>query len=438
MLRTSVFAIILSLSFPFCLSAQKSDSLPAAVTLQECVQFALKHQPTLQQTLLDEQIIEAQIKGRLADWYPQLNLAFNYQHNFQLPTSFFAGNKVNIGTRNTSLAGVSLSQNIFNRDVLLASRTATDVRTQARQNTVAGKIDIAVNVSKAFYDVLLSTEQVKVYDEDIVRLERSLRDAYNQYQGGIVDKIDYKRATISLNNARAEKRTNEEQIKGKLAFLKEQMGFPDSTQLTLVYDSATMEREIVVDTLSGVDYHQRIEFQLLESQQRLQQANVRYARMAYLPELSGFGSYNGNFLSNNFSQLYRAMYPQSFAGIQLSLPIFQGNKRIYAIREASLQLKRIDYDIQAVRNNINTQYEQALASYKSYLADYYALKENLALATEVYNTIQIQYKQGIKTYLEVVTAEADLRTSQVNYTNALYQVLISKLDVQRATGTIKY
>ncbi|HSC37811.1 MAG TPA: TolC family protein, partial [Chitinophagaceae bacterium] len=69
---------------------------------------------------------------------------------------------------------------------------------------------------------------------------------------------------------------------------------------------------------------------------------------------------------------------------------------------------------------------------------YYVLKDNLALAQDVYNTIQLQYKAGIKTYLDVIIAESDLRASQVNYTNALYDVLSSKLDVQKALGDIRY
>jgi len=66
------------------------------------------------------------------------------------------------------------------------------------------------------------------------------------------------------------------------------------------------------------------------------------------------------------------------------------------------------------------------------------LKDNLLLAQEVYNTIQLQYKSGIKNYLEVITAETDLRSAQVNYTNALYQVLSAKIDLEQALGLISY
>ena len=60
-------------------------------------------------------------------------------------------------------------------------------------------------VSKAFYDVILTIQQLHVIDEDINRINVSLKDAYFQYQGGVTDKTDYKRATIALNNAKAQK-----------------------------------------------------------------------------------------------------------------------------------------------------------------------------------------------------------------------------------------
>jgi outer membrane protein TolC len=66
------------------------------------------------------------------------------------------------------------------------------------------------------------------------------------------------------------------------------------------------------------------------------------------------------------------------------------------------------------------------------------LKENLSLASEVYDVIQMQYRSGVKAYLDVITAESDLRTAQINYYNALYQVLASKIDVMQSLGNIKY
>lgn len=434
--------VYLSILLLFCCItvglAQTGDSLLPVASLQNCVQYAIKHQPLIQQALLDEAITERQIRIKLADWYPQLNFNYSIQHNFQLQTTIIGGNPVRLGVNNQSLGGLGATQNIFNRDVLLASRTATDVRTQARQTTVSDKIDVAANVSKAFYDVLLTQKQIDLDNETVSRLERSFKNAYDQYVGGIVDKIDYKRATITLNNAKAQTRQDQESLDAKYATLRNQMGYPVDKPLNLIYDSVQLVHDIVLDTSVAVNYENRIEYQLLQTQKRLQASNLTYYRWGYLPVLSAYGNYNANFLSDQFSKLYSANYPNSYAGISLSFPIFQGGKRVQQIRQAALQLKRVDYDIIALKNNISTAYTQALSTYKGAFVYYNILKDNLDIATDVYNTIQLQYKEGVKTYLDVIFAESDLRTAQVNYTNALYQVLSSKIDVERELGNIQY
>lgn len=433
--------VFISSGFSFLVlfaSAQKPQDTLSAATLQACVQYAIKHYPLVQQALLDEQITDRQIKSKLADWYPQLNLNANYQNNFKLPAAFSGGQLIHTGTYNSSTVGFSLSQNIFTRDVLIALRTRGDVMTNIRQQTVSDKIDVTVNVSKAFYDVLLTKKQIDVLNDDIVRLERNYKDAYNQYQGGLVDKTDYKRATISLNNSKAELKTNEEALKAKYQVLKQLMGYTGQDSIHLVYDSAQMEGEVLIDTLQPLDYTKRIEYQQLMTQKRLQQADVKYEKWAYIPTVTAGAGYNFNYLNNRFGDLYRDNFPNSYAGLQLAFPIFQGTKRQQNIRIAELQLTRIDWDIVNLQTTISTQYAQSLAVYKSNLNDYHILRENRDLARDVYNTINVQYRSGIKAYLELITAQTDLLTAESNYSNALYQVLSSKLDVEKALGIITY
>ncbi|PSK92036.1 TolC family protein [Taibaiella chishuiensis] len=415
--------------------AQQRDST-LNLTLDQCLQFAYQHNPTLQQSLLDKQITEQGIHSRLADWFPQINFDYNIQHSFQLQTSNIGGNLIQLGVRNTSAGQFSATQNIFNSDALLASSTAKTVRKQADQNITSTKIDLAVNVGKAFYDVLLTKEQLKVLDENITRLDRSLTDAYNQYEGGIVDKVDYKRATIALNNTKAQRKTANDVLKAKFSYLKMQMGVNDSVQLNLSYDSSRLAVIAVMDTTGAMRVQNRIEYQLLKTQQSLQHANYNYYKWKFLPTVQAFGNYNLNYLNNEFSNLYRDNYPNSFAGVRVSVPLFQGFRRVANMKQAKLQLKRVDFDLENLGNSVSAEYSQALATYRGYLNDYYSLKENVTIAADVYETIELQYKAGIKTYLEVITAQTDLRTAELNYTNALYQLLGSKLDVERALGSI--
>jgi outer membrane protein len=253
-----------------------------------------------------------------------------------------------------------------------------------------------------------------------------------------VDNTDYKRATISLNNARAERKQAEELLKSRYAVLKEEMGYPPAADLLLEHDSTAMEHEASLDTAQAVHVENRIEFQQLHIQRGLQEANLQYARWAFLPSINAFGDYNFNYLNTRLSQLYLHDYPSSLVGVQLSWPIFQGGKRIEAIQQAKFELERSEYDIVSFENAANAEYMQAMGAYKSNLNAYQAAKDNLTLAREVYQTIQLQYRAGVKTYLEVLTSETDLRTAELNEMDALYQLLSSKLDVQKALGTIQF
>ena len=441
-----IVSLVLTLPFiiPGKLTGQTlaGDSIINNATLDQCIEYALKNQPAVKQALLDEEIGERDIKSALSGWLPQINGNANFNHNFKQQVSVFPVNgvptNVTIGTKNTSLISVQANQNILNAGLIQASKTAKYFRQQFKQNTENNRIITVVDVSKAFYDILTSREQLNITDENIARLQKQLKDAYAQYEGGIVDKTDYKRAQISLSNSQADKKRISELLKYKYAYLKQLIGYPVTADLNIDVDKNRMENEILLDTTQQLNYQNRVEYRQLTTQRELQRINTNYNKLAYLPTLSGFINYGENYLNNNFRNLYDTNFPSSVGGLTLSIPIFQGTRRTQEIRKAQLQEKRADLDLIQAKNEIYSQTEAAMAAYKANLNDWKTSRQNVALSQEVYNTIKVQYDEGIKSYLELMTAETDLRTTQINYLNALYSLLSSKLDVQQALGTITF
>ena len=415
-----------------------SDSLLTDASIQNVISYALTHQPAVKQAAADEEIADKVIRGKLADWFPQINFAYNYQRFIDLQTAVIGGNEIRFGVNNTSSAQFNATQNLFNRDALLASRTASRVRMLADQNTSRSKIDVVVDVTKAFYDVLATAQQVKVSDQSISRLERSFETAYSRYTAGVSDKTDYKRATILLGNAKAERKANAEAMLFKMQYLKALIGYPLEAELPIQYDTLEMENEVALDTLQQINYTEHIDYKILYTQRALQDANVKYSFWGFLPSLSAFGSYILNYQNDNFGELYNREYPYSYVGATLAFPIFQGGKRVAKVQEEKWRRTRIDLSLQDLANNLGTEYSRAMASYKSNLAAYQTQQENVGLAQEVYDVINLQYQNGIRPYLDVTVAEAELRTTRINYYNALYQVLASKIDVQRALGKVEY
>ena len=438
MLPSPLRAIVAGLAIhQFTLLAQLPENIKSW-NLNQVIEYALAHQPAVKQSEIDQEITNKVIKGKLADWYPQVNASYNYQRFIDLQTSVIGGNVIRFGVNNTSSVQFTATQALFNRDVLLASSTASKVRQQAELGTAKSKIDLVVNITKAFYDALATTQQIQVSEESIVRLERSLKDSYNRYKSGIADKTDYKRATILLANARASLKTNVEMLNYKQSYLKTLMGFPPEENLEIQYDTTQMENEIYLDTVQELHYSSNVDYKLLYTQRELQNANLKYSNWAFLPSLNAFGAYILNFQNNAFSELYNTQYPFSYVGATLSIPVFQGGKRLAKSQEQKLIGKRLDESLNNLKSSLNTEYTRALALYKSNLENYQTQKENVELAREVFDVIQLQYNNGVRTYLEATVAESDLRTTRINYVNALYQVLVSKMDVLKALGQINY
>lgn len=439
---TCFLSLLLLSSWPL-LSPAQNQAAPAAaaLTLDQCIQYALAHRPALRQAQLDEEIGEREIRAGLAGWLPQLSANYNLQHYLKMPVTLFPNDEGKltprtIGTANSSTMSLQLNQALFNNDVMLAQKASRHVRDRNDQATALAKINTVVAVSKAFYDILLTQEQLRILGEAIVRQQKQQQDAQAQYQQGLVDKTDYQRASITLSNTQSDRRRSQEAIKAKTAFLKELMGLGPEQPLSLAFDRRQMELSVGADTSRQLGYADRVEFRQLETAKALQGLNVNYYRYGFLPSVSAFGNYNLVYQNQAFNQLYQQSFPNSLIGLSLGVPIFQGTRRLQQLRRAQLLDRRLDLDVEDLKNQIHTEYQQALANYKSDLQEWNVSRNNVGMAQDVYRILKLQYDEGIRTYLDLITAETDLRTTELNYFNALYRVLASKLDLQRAQGLV--
>ncbi len=418
-------------------SAQDSQpSLPAKASLADVVAYALDNRPAVHQALIDEEIGEREIASALSGWFPQINATGTYNHNIKIPTNVIGGNVIQLGQPHVSAAVFQADQQLLNPGLLQAAKAAKFIRQRNALNTENSRINTVVEVSKAYYDILTSEEQLNIIDGNIQRIQRQRNDARARYETGIVDNTDFKRAQIALSNTLAEQKRVSELLTYKYAFLKELIGLSAGQPLDLSFDGASMESELLLDTTGSLNADQRVELRQLQTVRQLQQLNTQYNKWTFLPSLSAFYNYAWDYRSTSLPDLFDENFPRSVLGLTLNIPIFQGGKRIHEIRKSRLQETRIDWDIVNLRNQINTQFEAAMATYQANLNDWRTAQANVGLSEEVYNTIKLQYDEGIKTYLDLMTAETDLRTAQLNYLNALFAVLAGKLEVQRALGVV--
>ena len=423
-------------------SYQRSDSTES-FTLNQCIDYAFKHQPGINKAYINQAITKTTNAINVSGWYPQASVGGNFTHYFELPTALTVDSqnngapiKVHTGVENTFIPALSVTQAIFSPALIYASKSANIYVKQSEQITDSAKIDVVTNVSKAFYNLLLTIAQIDVLKEDTARLTKNYNDAYQQYVGGIVDMTDYQEAAITLNNTKAQLKQAVENVVPQYATLKQYMGYPPRSRFNVVFDTLQMKNDISFDTTQDLQFERRIEFQLLQTSQMLQHQVTDYYRSAFLPTVSAFFNYNFEFENNSFAALSSNLYPYSFAGLSLNIPIFTGFYRTNNIKRSKLEEQLLDWDQVELKSSIYTEYTSALAAYKGNLYNVYIMQDNVALAKNVYDIVSLQYQQGVVPYLNVITAESNLISSQIGYLNALYSVLSSKIDLQKSMGFI--
>src|ERR1035438_2033090 len=68
--------------------AQNTKDSSESLTLKQCIDYALKHQPALNQSYINQAIVKTSNAINLSGWLPQVNLNAELTHYFQLPTAF--------------------------------------------------------------------------------------------------------------------------------------------------------------------------------------------------------------------------------------------------------------------------------------------------------------------------------------------------------------
>ncbi|WP_162417846.1 TolC family protein [Cyclobacterium roseum] len=415
----------------------QSDSIQTnGLTLPELVDFALQNSPGVQQSELDQQIGERQIKSSLSGWLPQVSANYQLTNNLKLQTQPIGDELITFGQPFASNFNFSATQTLFDRDQFFAYRGAGLVKEELSQSLETNRINTVVIVAKAYYDILLTYEQIRVLDENMVRQEKQYLDAKSRYEAGLVDKTDFQRASISLANLKSDRNRVNASLSAKYAYLKELAGFPQDEELALNYAYESLEQTAHWEEGFDFSLEQRVEYQLAKTQLATTELNTKYAQWAFIPSLNGFYNYNFLFFNRDFSGLYRQSFPTSSVGLTLAIPLFQGGKRVQEVKIARLQQDRAELGLLDFEKQLFTEYERALADYQSSYYEWKTLQSNKELAREVYETIKLQYDEGVKAYVDLIVAETELRTAQLNHYRALFTVLSSKLDLMRALGQI--
>lgn len=430
-----------------------SQTSPEPVTynfsVQEAVDYALNHKDSVVNARLDVTSADYRVKEIIGQGLPQINGQASFQDYLKVPTTLLPGEffgqpagtfiPVKFGVKYQSNLAVSASQLLFDPSYIVGLQSRKTYKELYNRAYTRTKIDVISNVTKAYYQVLVSNEQIKLLDANIAQLKQQVDQTTAQNKQGFVEKIDVDRIAVQYNNLVTTRENTLRLLALNYQLLKLQIGMPINANLTLKdrLTDVNIDANAAETATDTTFYKKRIEYGLLETNLKLSEFDLKRQKAQFLPTLSANASYASSYQNNSFRNLYSTSFPSSYIGLTLNVPIFSGFQRTNRVKQSAITVQKNQNNLNSIKNALALQAEQAKVTYINSLQSLNNQKRNQELAREVLRVAKIKYEQGVGSSIEVTQAQTGLENADNSYVQSLYDALVSKVDLDKAYGRIQ-
>lgn len=411
-------------------------------TLEECVEYALKNNISIQQTDLDNQIAAIDKKGAVGNFLPSINANASHSWNIGLNQNITTGLLENQTTQFTSsglTAGVDIYNGLQNQNRL---RRANLAIIAAQYQLSKMKDDVSLNVANAFLQILFNKENIKVQQEQLANNNKQMERTGELVNAGSIprgDLLDMK-ATVSTSQQAVVNAENALLISklslAQLLQLKDFKDFDIAESDYAAVESATMMQ--TPEAIFQKAKEERVEIKIAQTNMEMAEKEVKIAKGAYQPNLRGFYSFSTRasysdrivgFDGNN-QPILASPLPlfEQFSdnkghnfGLQLNIPILNGFtvQNNVARSKVALARNKIAYSQTELdlERNVYTAFTDAKGARNAYQAAVTALEAR----GEAFNYAKEKYAVGMMNAF-------DFNQSQTLYVNAQSEVVRTKYD----------
>ena len=427
---------ILILFLAFKVHAQKE------FTLQQCIDYTLKNNPSLFVQQNNVAIAKAKSWQTLSEYLPQVSGSATMLNNIQLQTNVLpAGilgpdpSEITFGTKYNTNAAVDVKQIIYDQSKITGIKAAKPYAEisvlQQKQNQEL----LIYNTGTAYYQVLIYREKLHILKSNQQKYEQMVKVLQYQYEKGTVLEKDVDRVQVNLNTTSYQIQDSQTKEILALNILKNAMGMDAEENFNIVptvnYEllaAGNFDENLVLDNLTET----AIDEQSLE----LQKYSLKAKQASFIPTLTAVGRFGQQALNNDFSNSFNNWSAFSYVGLSLNVPIFSGFKRKSEVQEEKLKLKNEELNFKINKQNLELRFDNAKTAMGTAYSAYMSSKDNMVLAKKLLDVTDYQYQRGVTNLTDYLNDDLAYKESQGNYINSLYNLMISQMDYQKSKGSL--
>ena len=472
---SALLGTVVSLLAGLPLHGQVETPEAEVYSLSRALNVALANSQTIKDAEMDLQRAHQQVREAWSSVLPDIRGTASYTRNvlqqeFFLPARFFdptapAGElaAVKVGSDNTWQAGLSASQPLFEYTAFVGLGAAGRFKALQEERVRGTAQDVVTAVRIAYFNVLLAEESVRLIENSIERIRRTLNETQALNRAGMASDYDVLLLEVQLSNLVPNLRRAEFDRAARLRALQVEMGlYPDGLiavegnldEVDLADFDQNSAANAALLSVSGVGVpddvdlvevrrlalDQRSDVRQIRSNILLEEANLQAQKAEYYPSLSIVGNYSITAQQDGSPVFFGSSENQrttlGTAGLAISLPIFTGFSRDARVQQVRANIRQNEYRLERLENQALSELRTLMDNVNEARQRAASQKQAVAQAQRGFEIASAEYNAGIGSRLQTSEAELALRESEFNYAQAVYDYLVARAQLELAVGLV--
>ena len=409
-------------------------------TMQECIDYAMANNITLQKSKLQKQSATEDLKGSKAALLPTLNASTNQSVGYQpwkdsgvsTVTNGMVNTKVDKTYYNGSYA-VNAQWTVWNGNrntntIKLNKITEDEAELQSKETANS----IQERIAQLYTQILYLDENVKVNEQMLETAKKNEERGQEMVNVGKMSKADL--AQLSAQRATDEYNiveTRSQLLNYKLQ-LKQLLEITDETDFDVAIPEITDTMVLKeVPTLQGV-YEQallnRPEIERSKLAIKSSDVNLSVAKAGWLPTVSmtgSFGTSTNSLSSNGWGKQMKTNF-DAMAGVSVSVPIFDGRSTKTSVNKAKIQQLSAQLDLLDQQKTLYSTIQEYWLNAQTNQQKYKAACATVESEQQSFDLLQEQFRLGLKNIVELMTGKDNLLSAQQNQLQSKYQTIYNQ------------
>lgn len=412
------------------------------LNLEQALDIAVSKNPTIQVAGQEIELKKAQRREAIGGLIPEVSLQGSYSRAIkkQKMAMEFGGESttIEVGRDNTYNGGIVINFPIFAPALYKSINMSKADLELAVEKARASEIDLINEVTKAYYQVLLTQDSYEVLLKSYNQAKANFDVVEAKYKQGSVSEYDKIRAEVQVRNIKPSVVSAKNGVNLAKLQLKVLMGISSEYDVAITdnlsHYEATMYGEIL--DRSAFDLSNNSDLMQLDLNTKILSENVKLQRTNYLPQLSASFNYTYLSMNDDFRIAHYRWYPSSSIAVNLSIPLFKASSYAKS-KQAKVQLQQMAYTRTDIERKVDMQVQSYLDNMSASSEQVMSNKEGILQAQKGRDIAQKRYEVGKGTILELNDSEVALTEASLTYNQSIYDYLIAKAELDKVLGINK-